>query len=70
MYGKYKQLGSVSMQGTEGCLSPDLPKTSPWSETQEAATDESMSGLGGEANTRIAAVVRVFHIHEDLGLPR
>lgn len=58
------------MQGTETCLSPDLPQTSPWSETQEACTAKSMSGLGREANTRIAVVVTVFHIHEDLGLPR
>lgn len=70
MYGKYKQIDSVSMQEIEACLSPDPPQTSPWSETQEACMDESMSGLGGEANTRIAAVVTVFHIHEDLGLPR
>jgi len=48
-------------------LSPDLPQTSPWSETQEACMDESMSGLGVEAKTRIAAVVTLFHIHKVLG---
>lgn len=69
MCGKYKQLDLVSMQGFEACLSPDLPQTSPWSETQEACMDESMSGLGGEAKTRIAVVVTVFYIHGDLGLP-
>lgn len=69
MCEKYKQVDSVSIQRIEACLSPDLPQTYPWSETQEVCMDESMSGLGGEANTRIATVVTVFHIHEDLGLP-